>query len=252
MAAYWVGYANNGIRLEALPEYIDVVHLFTLNIWPIRGLNNDLLTSGGMSWEEIIVGAHALQKRGTRVLASIVSTPYPRISWNTIPDPVEFAERVASQVIDEWGLDGIDIDPEIGDGETPNETFVSVVEALSRYFGPQSGSGRMMTFVSREMETDWRFLQRTHTLFDYIGLMGYFWPMTEMKNQFEQYAAIVGAKNLLFGFSTANPSTPLHEVIQLARWQPQREWKGGMMEFNINADTGFTYAGAIHESLTCC
>lgn len=249
LAASWIGYAHNGVSLASLPEYIDVVHLFMINLWPGDGLNTDVITSAGISFRDILEGARALQRRGTRVVVSIASNPYPRVCWASVADPATLARNINDLVVNEWGLDGIDIDPEVSDGDTMGESFVRVVEELSRYFGPQSGRGTMMTLVSRDLNAEGALLRRTRDAFDYVTLVGYYWPLTEMKNQFEQYAKTVGAGNVLFAVSAGNPTTPLQEVIQLARWQPRNERKGGMMAFNINADTDFGLVGAMHGSL---
>jgi hypothetical protein len=157
---------------------------------------------------------------------------------------------VKSLVVDQWGLDGIDIDPEIGGGDAPNETFIQVVKELSAYFGPSSGTGKMMTYVSYQLFNDQTLLQQSHTYFDYVSLMGYFWDFEQMTSQFQQYAAIVGNGNLLFGVSPGGGAvTPLDEVTQLAQWQPSGGSKGGMMEFNINGDTNFSYASTINQNM---
>ena len=44
-----------------------------------------------MSWAQILEGAHALQARGQKVLASLMSTP--TYYWNSITDPTESRSR---------------------------------------------------------------------------------------------------------------------------------------------------------------
>lgn len=248
--SYWLGYRNNGISVPQIPDHVNVINLFLLNLWPDTALNTDSITSDGMTWEEILAGAQTARGRGQKVLASIISTANPDISWNTIADPAAFAAQV-SGLIDEWGLDGIDIDPEIGSGAPPNATFIEVVKELGRHFGPESGTGRMMSYASYELPLDKTLLQQTHHLFDYVSLMGYFWPYREMIAQFNDYAEIVGSNKLLFGVSPSGGAvTPLPEAVRLAKWQPTVGRKGGMMEFNINGDKNFAYAHSIHEYMT--
>jgi hypothetical protein len=248
--SYWLGYANNNVTLPDIPEYVNVVNLFLVNLYPDTALNTNYITSDGMSWDQILQGAKTLQQRGTKVLASIMSTPNPPISWNTIADPAAFASQVKSLVVDQWGLDGIDIDPEIGDSEAPNDTFIQVVKELSAYFGPASGTGKMMTYVSYQLGNDQTLLQDSKAYFDYVALMGYFWDYDTMISQFEQYAAIVGNEMVLFGVSPGGGAvTPIDEVKQLAQWQPSGGSKGGMMLFNINGDTNFSYASTINQNM---
>jgi hypothetical protein len=81
-------------------------------------------------------------------------------------------------------------------------------------------------------------------------MMGYFWPLTEMIDQFKQYAAIVGSQNLLFGVGGDPFQTPLSESEALAAWEPATGNKGGMMEFNINDDPNYQTANAIIKALS--
>ncbi len=250
---YWLGFANNGLRLEAIPAGIDVVHLFLLNLWPQTALDHGYIAGDGISWDEILAGARTLQDRGTKVVATLMSTAEPPCAWNLLEDPEGFAAQVHELVVNRWGLDGIDIDPEMtrnGVGAPPNERFIQVIGELERYFGPTSGTGKLMSYVSYELDLDRTLLERKHTAFDYVSLMGYFWPMTEMIAQFKDYAAIVGPEKLLYGVSAASPATPIGDVAALARWQPPGARKRGMMEFNINQDVDFKYASTIHDVLT--
>lgn len=247
---YWLGYSGQPVKLQALPEGIDVINLFLLNLSasPDSGtsLSTSFITSKGNSWQEILSEARSAQARGMKVCISVMS-PNGELTWNSIPDPEAFAKNV-HDLVNEWGLDGVDIDPEMSLNESPikpNENFTAVVKALSKYFGPLSGTGKILSFVSYELSLDGELLKATNHLFDHVMLMGYFWDYTTMISHFNDYAAIVDPAKLLPGVSPAGPTTPLSEVTELATWQPAGSVKGGMMEYNINADADFTYATAI-------
>jgi hypothetical protein len=246
---YWLGYKDNPPPLPSLPEGIDVVNLFLLNLTSSpegTTIDYNYITSQGLTWEEILSQAHAAQANGVKVCVSIIP-PNQDLIWNTIPDPETFAQNVYG-LISEWGLDGIDIDPEQG-GVVDNDTFVAVAQALSKYFGPASGTGLIMSFVSYELTNDTPVLQPCASLFDYVMLMGYFWPFDIMVQEFTAYAKLVGNQNLLFGIGGDPFQTPLSETKQLAEWEPTPAPKGGMMEFNINDDPTFQSAEAIIEIL---
>ncbi len=252
LVVYWLGYDNNGVKLQDLPAGIDVINLFEVNLNPDTGLKPGYISSDGMSWENILDQAHAVQAKGVKVVASLMSTPNPPISWNTITDAALFAQQVNDLVVNQWGLDGIDIDPEMADA--PDQNFMNVVEALGGYFGPASGTGKIMSYVSYVFGNDEALLKANMSRFDYVMLMGYFWDYNEMIEQFLQYAEVTGNNKLLFGISAAaKPAiTPLGETIKLAEWQPPHidlSGKGGMMEFNINYDTDFKYAKAIMKAI---
>jgi hypothetical protein len=249
---YWLGYHQNPPAIQSLPQGIDVVNLFLLNLTSSAGgttLDYNYITSQGTTWDEILTQSHAAQANGVKVCVSIIP-PNNSLIWNTIPDPETFAQNVYN-LVTEWGLDGIDIDPE-QDGGTiaPNEGFVAVVQALSKYFGPASDTGLIMSFVSYQLLDDQTVLQPCASLFNYVMLMGYFWTKTEMIEQFNDYAAIVGSQNLMFGIGGDPWSTPLPETEALAVWEPDNGTKGGMMEFNINDDTNYQAANAIIKALS--
>lgn len=246
---YWLGYHQNPPAIQSLPQGIDVVNLFLLNLASSAGgttLDYTYITSQGTTWDEILTQSHAAQANGVKVCVSILP-PNAELIWNTIPDPDTFAQNV-HQLVTQWGLDGIDIDPEQG-GVVDNETFVAVVQALSKYFGPASGTGLIMSFVSYQLGNDEPVLQPCAALFDYVMLMGYFWSYDTMISEFDRYAAIVGSENLMFGIGGDPWQTSLSETQRLAAWQPASGTKGGMMEFNINDDTDYQAADAIIQIL---
>ena len=249
---YWLGYHENPPAIQSLPKGIDVVNLFLLNLANSKKgttLDHNYITSKGTTWNEILSQAHAAQKNGVKVCASIIS-PNNTLTWNTISDPDRFAQNVYN-LVTKWGLDGIDIDPEIGSGTIPpNQGFVTVVQALSKYFGPASDKGLIMSFASYELSFDKTVLQPCASLLNYVMLMGYGWSQQEMIDAFNQYAAIVGSQNLLFGIGGDPWQTPLSETEALAAWEPKTGTKGGMMEYNIDDDTNYQAADAIIKALS--
>jgi len=246
---YWLGYHDNPPAIQSLPKGIDVVNLFLLNLTSSSNgttIDYNYITSNGTTWDEILTQAHAAQANGVKVCVSIIP-PNSSLIWNTIPDPTTFASNVYN-LVKAWGLDGIDIDPEQG-GSVDNATFVSVVQALSKYFGPASDTGLIMSFVSYQLGNDKPVLQPCASLFNYVMLMGYFWSFETMTQEFAEYAKIVGDQNLMFGIGGDPWQTPLAETKQLATWEPKTPPKGGMMEFNINDDVNYQAADAIIEIL---
>ena len=248
---YWLGYHQNPPAIQSLPKGIDVVNLFLLNLASSPGgttLDYTYITSQGTTWQDILNQSHAAQANGVKVCVSIIP-PNNTLIWNTIPDPDTFALNVYN-LVNEWGLDGIDIDPEQGGGIAPNEGFVTVVKALSKYFGPAAGKGLIMSFASYELDLDKTVLQPCASLFDYVELMGYFWNFDTMVEEFKQYAAIVGSQNLMFGIGGDPWQTDLSETLALAAWEPANGTKGGMMEFNIDDDANYQAANGIIKALS--
>ena len=125
-----------------------------------------------------------------------------------------------------------------------------MVKALSKYFGPASDKGLIMSFASFQLFNDKTVLQPCASLLNYVMLMGYGWNQQEMINEFNQYAAIVGSQNLMFGIGGDPWLTPLSETEALAAWEPKNGTKGGMMEYNIDDDTNYQAADAIIKALS--
>lgn len=247
--AYWLGYANQKVNIEVLPKGIDVINLFHLNLDRENTLQHTYLTSNGMSWEEILTGVRVQQQRGVRVMVTITSTVHSKISWNTIVDPETFAANVYELVVNTWNLDGIDLDPEMG-GDVPDDNFIKVITELSKYFGPKSATGKMMSYVTYQYYADEQLLKKCNACFDYVALAGYLWDLETMINQFELYTGLVGSKKLLFGVQPGrHQATSLSEAMQLCKWQPDNGLKGGMMLFNINLDKGFRYTTELIKTL---
>lgn len=247
---YWLGYHPNPPRIDALPVGIDVVNLFLLNLANSPGgttLDYRYITSQGTSWSDILAQSHAAQAKGVKVCVSILP-PNGQLIWNNISDPEIFALNVYN-LVRSWGLNGIDIDPEQGGG-VDKQNFINVVRALSKYFGPAAGTGLIMSFVSYQLFYDQPVLQACAKLFDYVMLMGYFWPFDTMIAHFNRYSTVVNSRNLLFGIGGDPWQTAPGESERLAAWNPPGGSKGGMMEFNINADPGFATAKAIIKILS--
>ena len=249
---YWLGYHLNPPPIQSLPVGIDVVNLFLLNLANSKTgttLDYNYITSKGTSWSTILTQANAAQQNGVKVCVSIMC-PDNVLTWNTINDPDTFAENVYNLVTG-WGLDGIDIDPEIGSGTiAPNQGFVTVVQALSKYFGPASDKGLIMSFVSANLSFDETVLKPCASMFDYVMLMNYDLSAAEMIAEFEQYAAIVASQNLMFGIGGDPWKTTLPVTAAVAAWEPKSGNKGGMMEFDINEDDKYQAAKAIIKALS--
>jgi hypothetical protein len=250
---YWLGYHSNPPAIQSLPKGIDVVNLFLLNLATSPNgttLDYNYITSNGTTWDTILTQSKAAQANGVKVCVSIIP-PNNSLIWNTIPDPDTFALNVYN-LVKGWGLDGIDIDPEQGPGGStpPNQNFVTVVKALSKYFGPTSNTGLIMSYVGYVLSSDETVLKPCASLFNYVMMMGYWWGVNDYTAQFNQYAAIVGSQNLMFGIGGDPWQTPLSVTQTLAAWEPASGNKGGMMEFNINDDTNYQAANAIIKALS--
>ena len=249
---YWLGFHENPPAIQSLPTGINVVNLFLLNLTPSSGgttLDYTYITSKGTTWTEILDQSHQAQANGVKVCVSIIPPATNNPIWNTIPDPDTFALNVYN-LVKAWGLDGIDIDPEQGNDVAPDQGFITVVKSLSKYFGPAANTGLIMSYVGYQLFNDQIVLKPCASLFNYVMLMSYGSKVDAMIEEFKQYAAIVGAQNLMFGIGGDPWQTPLSRTKKLAAWEPANGSKGGMMEYNIDDDTNYQAADAIIKALS--
>jgi hypothetical protein len=138
---YWLGYVQGGAPLQATPAPVGIVALAFAVTSP--GPDGDTITldflTSQHSAEDIRAGVKALQARGVKVVMSINGKPnwigHAR-GWDNL-DPAAFAANVKAIVVDQWGLDGVDLDNEAG-SVIPGDNFVQVVKALRHALGPDA------------------------------------------------------------------------------------------------------------------
>jgi chitinase len=233
--AYWLGYESGGSTLEQTPDEVDIVALaFAVTAPSLRGdsISLDFLTSKH-SESEMRAGAKALQARGVKVLMSINGTD----SWEGHPNgwgnlkPDEFAANVKRIVMDDWGLDGIDLDNEAAG--MVDDGYVAVVKALRAALGPDA------LITTPVFMGPWRdgYLSQVKDDLSLVMTMAYWNDLTSAQYLFEQYAALVGPEKLGIGVANSanqGQNTPIEAVPQIAAWNPEGSSKAGVMLWNLN------------------
>lgn len=235
--AYWLGYQEGGPLLEATPKSVEVVALaFAVTSPSAAGdtITLDFLTSKH-SEAEIRAGATALQARGTKVVMSINGKPnWPghQGGWANL-DAKAFARNVKAIVIDDWGLDGVDLDNE-DPSLTPGADFVAVVKELRAALGPTP----LLTLPVYLGTSRDAYLSQVKGVISFVSTMAYWNDLDGQIALFKQYAALVGPQKVAIGVAdAANPgqNTPFAAVAPLAGWDPKPASKAGMMLWNLNA-----------------
>ncbi len=235
--AYWLGYQEGGPSLEETPASVGVVALaFAVNASGDQGdtITLDFLTSKH-SAAEIQAGAKALQARGVKVLMSINGKPHwaghPG-GWGNL-DPKTYAANVKSIVVDDWGLDGVDLDNEDRD-YAPDDNFVQVIAALRAALGPDA----LLTLpvylgVGRDA-----YLAEAKDDISFVATMAYWNDVPQQQAMFEAYAGLVGPEKVAIGVAdaaNANQNTAFSDLAPLASWNPAGASKAGIMLWNLNA-----------------
>lgn len=251
--AYWLGFIPGQATLAETPDGVGIVALAFAVTAPIDG--EDSITLDFLERDhgeaEIRAGAQALQARGVKVVMSINGNPdWPghEGGWANL-DPQQFAANVKRIVVDEWGLDGVDLDNEAD--YTPDANFVEVIAALRQAFGPDAlitlpvymGTGRDA------------YLAQARDDISFVSTMAYWNGFDGQVALFQAYAGLVGPEKVAIGVANAaspGQNTPWDAVAQCAGWDPPGAAKAGMMLWNLNSpppDETAQWCAAIAQNL---
>jgi chitinase len=233
---YWLGYVQGGAPLQATPASVGIVALAFAVTSP--GPDGDTITldflTSQHSAEEIRAGVKALQARGVKVVMSINGKPNwagHAGGWDNL-DPAAFAANVKAIVVDQWGLDGVDLDNEAG-SVVPGDNFVQVVKALRRALGPDALL-TLPVFLGPKRDA---YLSQVREEISFVSTMGYWSGFDIQLMRFNKYAALVGPEKVAIGVADAASSgqnTAFSIVARLAAWNPESAYKAGMMLWNLN------------------
>lgn len=195
-----------------------------------------------------------LQAAGIKVSLTLVgSNGY---GWDGINDPNAFAAYIKSNVIDAYGLDGIDIDNEFSNLSENPQNFMNVIGALRSAIGGGlltkalwSDSDYFTVPVAAGFPNAGSYLGQ---LLDLGSSMGYGYGYESQISSIQAYMNIpVGGQNvgmnasqLAIGVQAGPPEgswmTDIDEVYKLAKWTTSN--LAGMMLFTFSQDIQqFTY-----------
>lgn len=179
----------NPTRITDLPEGIDIVTVF-------GGLPED---AGDNDKEEVTkfytklkhVYAPEMRKKGVKLLSALFYNDlYKAISaFDTDDEYDEYAKSLVEKYVEKYNLDGLDLDQEFyGTGVDENivTRLTKLVQALGKYLGPMSGTGRYLVYDTNIVSSD----VLNETVKPYFNFVGY-----------QQYGRDSSATQ---GFTTAN------------------------------------------------
>lgn len=236
LVEYWGGccYDRSTVGpLDAIPDSVDVVNIFTLGIgrtaeggWEFehRGV------SGQNEWNDVLTKAYALQKRGIRIVATSFAGGLVKLSAAA----ADSMAGVVKDSLDKWKLDGIDLDLEYGNVRTAN--IDSGLIALGKYVGPASKTGRILSVVDYN-NYNLAQIKRSKQYIDYVMTMSYWNKATDVMKWIQSYGDAIGNRqNVLIGVGAgcainANQATIPGEELKIADTLRASAPGSGMMEF---------------------
>lgn len=233
LTAYWGGYFKETLlqpqTLDMTPSYITHVILAFVGPLPNSTVETTFLCSKH-SKKKIKQWIKICHQKGIKVFFSILDTP--SVHWNQIDIKI-FALNL-KEVMDEWSIDGIDIDAESG---MPSNVYIETFIKLARSIKSVIGSKPLTYTCYQGIDGyDGQILQAIKNDLAWIQLMSYFSSFPEMINLYNDYKNIMG-DNICIGVKAGSPDiTPLSEVSELAAWNPNKK---GMMLWTINRDVPY-------------
>lgn len=231
---YWLGYEAAGHKLAEVPENVPIVALAFALTAPGYTLTMDFLTKAH-SEKEIRQGVDVLKKRGQKVLMSINGRDDwegHKYGWQNL-DAQLFAANVKKIVIDDWGLDGIDLDNEadyIPDA-TADGNYIQVIKELRNALGPDA---LITTPVYMGQNRDMYLNFLIHDI-NAVFTMAYWNGLDDQKALLDVYKTLVmekaGIGVAMKGAANEGQETDFGIVAELAKIPD----KVGMMLWNLNS-----------------
>ena len=251
LTTYWGGYFKNNIKypqtLDMTPEYIDIVILAFIGPLKNSSVETTFLCSV-YSKKQIKEWICECQNKNIKVFFSILDTP--ETHWNQI-DLKLFAKNL-KQLMDEWNIDGIDIDAE--SGMEINDYIDSFINLATYIKNEIKSKPLIYTCYTGIDGPDGKILSVIHNKIEFIQLMAYFDDYNEMINLYNDYKKIMN-DNIVIGVKAGEPDiTPIDEVKQLCLWNKNKK---GIMLWTINRDTPqytnmplLSWASTIHQTIS--
>jgi hypothetical protein len=222
-----------------MPAYVDIAPLAFVNIDSNNELDFSFLCQQN-SASTIQGWIKQVRAQGTKVLFSIQAG-----SIGTMTDPAAFAQNV-QQNIEEWGVDGVDIDYEPSDYGSNQAQALDVLKELQSVIGAEA----MMTAPIWDAWLPYpKFLNEFAAYFQLLTTMDYtpYVGLSRTESLCVQYAQAVGTTEqpaydkIAPGISCMGPSTggdftPYDDVISLSQWEPKGGTKGGAMLYTFSYD----------------
>lgn len=161
------------------------------------------------------------------------------------------AKYIMDSLVNKYHLDGYDIDVESNPSGQTLTDETGVYTALSKYLGPKSGTGKLLTFDTNQPSSNALF-QNVHSMVSYVWYQDYGRGTVGLSNTESGYAQLVSSTQFVPGFSfyeeNGYPGNYWGDVnypivgqgtgnaYNLASWEPRKGKKGGVFGYAIDRD----------------
>ncbi|CEJ82110.1 hypothetical protein VHEMI02197 [[Torrubiella] hemipterigena] len=217
----------NKASMTDIPDCVDIAFVFpggyeTDNFWKV--LNETYVPM--------------LQARGTRVVKTIgintlLNPAYP----NTAQGHEDLAESIVDSQVDEYDLDGLDIDVEQDLSSAQVQKAAGVFAALSKRLGPKSGSGKLLIYDTKQAGNTALF-RSVYPYVDYVLVQSYGRSVNSLAGTWNTYKPYIASSKYMVGFSfyeengnrwnDVSSSVKNSRAYQFSMWQPAGAKKAGV------------------------
>ncbi len=187
----------------------------------------------------------ALHKRGTKVVRSVGIAQLINTDWDNTPDGWQGLADDLMKKVDDFGLDGLDIDVEQSLNSDQLKQATGVFNALSKKLGPKSGTGKLLIFDTN-MDGSQPLWRNVYPTISHVLIQSYGRSISGLQNTYNSFSRYISSKQYLIGFSfyeenganwgdTTTPMTS-SRAWQYAKWQPSGATKGGIFSYAVDRD----------------
>lgn len=239
----------NVIAMTDLPYGVNIVSLFHY-VDPSKGIDQDPF------WETVRnVYVPEMHERGAKVIRTIdigeLFKPIYGLTADSTPQEFDAAaQQLLETYVTDDGIDGLDIDMERNLSQDQQVILGGVYEALSKYLGPLSGTGKLLVYdTNRYAENS--YIEQVAPYIDYLFYQSYGAKAPRLDTAINGYSSYISSCQFLPGYTSPEELDnnrwydtvgPIWEsnAIAMARWQPEGGQKGGIFQYAIDRD-GMTY-----------
>ncbi|MBC9914686.1 EndoS/ChiA family endoglycosidase [Chitinophaga varians] len=233
------GAAPNGSNFSQVPDSLDVLILFCFS-------PSSPIADSVPQW------INALHAKGTKVIVTGNLDLAPGAPDNSTGYATT-AKRIMDSIVNRYGFDGYDIDIESNPSGTQLTRMAGVYTALSKYLGPKSGTGKLLTFDTNQSGSNSLF-KKVYTMVDYVWLQAYGRGASTLQSTWNTFSPYIRSTQFVPGFSfyeergypgnvwydVTYPVNGTGRAFDYARWEPTVGKKGGVFSYAIDRDAPLT------------
>ncbi|WP_212004492.1 hypothetical protein [Chitinophaga sp. HK235] len=233
------GAAPNGSNFSQVPDSLDVLILFCFS--PTSPIADSV-----PKW------INTLHAKGTKVIVTGNLDLAPGAPDNSTGYTIT-AQRIMDSIVNRYGFDGYDIDIESNPTSTTLTRMAGVYTALSKFLGPKSGTGKLLTFDTNQSGSN-NLFRKVYTLVDYVWLQAYGRGASTLQSTWNTFSPYIKSTQFVPGFSfyeergypgnvwydVTYPVNGTGRAFDYARWEPSGAKKGGVFSYAIDRDAPLT------------